>query len=73
VEKFAGGVVDTSGKFEMVSLIPAAILPEVSLTLVANLPLVSFIPVVYLDLRIYTLIFEKKKLKRSLWNTLERG
>jgi hypothetical protein len=42
-----------------VSLILAAILPPVSLAAVANLPLVSLIPVVHRDLRISPRIFEK--------------
>jgi hypothetical protein len=48
VAKFAAGVVDTSGKFAAVSLIPTAILLPVLLT-----------PVVHLDLRISLRIFEK--------------
>jgi hypothetical protein len=49
VAKFAAGVVvvHTCSKFA-----PAEILPAVLLTPVANLPPVSLIPVVHLDLRI---------------------
>jgi hypothetical protein len=71
--EFAAGVVDTGDKLPPVSLTPAAnflpvllapvaILPPVSTTLavlVANLPPVSLIPVVHLDLQISPQICEK--------------
>ncbi len=54
--KNAAGVVDTAAILPPVSLIPVAIWPPVSL---ANLPPVSLILVVHLDLQISLLIFEK--------------
>jgi hypothetical protein len=48
VAKFGAGVIDTGANLPPVSLIPAAILP-----------LLSLIPVVHLDLRISPRIFEK--------------
>jgi hypothetical protein len=45
--KFTAGVVDTRANLPLVFLIPAAILPAVSLTSVANLP-----PVVHFHLQI---------------------
>ena len=60
--KFATGVVDTGGNLPLALLTPVANLPPVSTTLAnwwQNLPPVSLIPVVHLDLRISPRIFEK--------------
>jgi hypothetical protein len=52
--KFTPGVVDTGGNLQPVKMTPAV--------LVANLPLVSLIPLVHLDLRISPRIFD------TIWN-----
>ncbi len=54
VAKFAAGVVDTGGKFAAAVIDIGGNFPPV-----ANLPPVSLIPVVHLDLRISPRIFEK--------------
>jgi hypothetical protein len=62
---FATGVNDTGGKFAAGIIVNntrgtgGKILPPVSLILLANLPPVSLIPVMHLDLRISPRIFEK--------------
>jgi hypothetical protein len=63
VGKFAAGIVGTGGKFangiNNSSKTGGKIFTPVSLIPVANLPPVPLIPVVHLDLRISTRIFEK--------------
>ncbi len=59
VEKFAAGVADTGGKFAAGVVVTGSNFAASVVDTVANLPPVSLILVVHLDLRLFPRIFEK--------------